>query len=75
MYQICISVKCLQQDGNRICTRLSRQQAIRKLVREANIMQDYVEQRDGGYFIAGTRIALDGIVLAFKDGEPPETIL
>jgi uncharacterized protein (DUF433 family) len=38
-------------------------------------MQDYVEQRDGGYYIAGTRIALDSIVLAFKDGESPETIL
>jgi uncharacterized protein (DUF433 family) len=38
-------------------------------------MHDYVEQRDGGYYIAGTRIALDSIVLAFKDGESPETIL
>jgi uncharacterized protein (DUF433 family) len=38
-------------------------------------MQDYVEQREGGYYIAGTRIALDSIVLAFKDGESPETIL
>ena len=38
-------------------------------------MQDYVEHRDGGYYIAGTRIALDSIVLAFKDGESPETIL
>lgn len=38
-------------------------------------MQDYVEQRDGGYYLAGTRIALDSIVLAFKDGESPETIL
>ena len=38
-------------------------------------MQDYVEQREGGYYIAGTRIALDSVVLAFKDGESPETIL
>lgn len=38
-------------------------------------MRDYVEQRDGGYYIAGTRIALDSIVLAFKEGESPETIL
>jgi uncharacterized protein (DUF433 family) len=38
-------------------------------------VQDYVEQRDGGYYIVGTRIALDSIVLAFKDGESPETIL
>jgi uncharacterized protein (DUF433 family) len=38
-------------------------------------MQDYLEQRDGGYYLAGTRIALASIVLAFKDGESPETIL
>lgn len=38
-------------------------------------MQKYVEQREGGYYIAGTRVALDSIVLAFKDGESPETIL
>lgn len=38
-------------------------------------MENYVEQRDGGYYIAGTRIALDSIVLAFKDGESPEAIL
>ena len=38
-------------------------------------MQDYVEQRDDGYYIAGTRIALDSIVLAFKDGESPGAIL
>lgn len=37
--------------------------------RRAGIMQDYVEQRGCGYYIAGTRIALDSIVLAFKDGE------
>jgi len=38
-------------------------------------MEHYVRGRDGGYYIAGTRIALDSIVLAFKDGESPETIL
>jgi uncharacterized protein (DUF433 family) len=38
-------------------------------------MQDYVEQREGGYYIAGSRVALDSIVLAFKGGESPETIL
>jgi uncharacterized protein (DUF433 family) len=38
-------------------------------------MHDYVEQRDGGYCIAGTRIAVDSIIVAFKDGQSPETIL
>ena len=34
-----------------------------------------MEQRDGAYYITGTRIGLDSIVLAFKDGESPESIL
>lgn len=38
-------------------------------------MQDYVEERDGGYYIAGTRISLDSIVHAFQAGESPEEIL
>ncbi|MGO9256873.1 MAG: DUF433 domain-containing protein [Bryobacteraceae bacterium] len=38
-------------------------------------MQDYVEQREGGYYIAGTRISIDSIVHAFQDGESPEGIL
>jgi uncharacterized protein (DUF433 family) len=35
-------------------------------------MQNYVEERDGGYYIAGTRVSLDSIVHAFQDGESPE---
>lgn len=38
-------------------------------------MQDYVEQRDGGYYLAGTRISLDSVVLPFLDGTSPERIL
>lgn len=34
----------------------------------------YVETRDGGYWISGTRVSLDSIVLAFLDGLSPETI-
>lgn len=36
--------------------------------------QEYVQQRDGAYWVAGTRISLDSIVYAFKDGLSPETI-
>jgi uncharacterized protein (DUF433 family) len=36
--------------------------------------KSYVEQRDGGYWIAGTRIALDSIIYAFKRGAAPESI-
>jgi uncharacterized protein (DUF433 family) len=39
----------------------------------------YVEQRDDGYWIAGTRVAgtrvsLASVVLAFRQGRSPETI-
>ncbi len=36
--------------------------------------REYVEQRDGNYYVAGTRISLDSIVYAFRRGESPETI-
>jgi uncharacterized protein (DUF433 family) len=38
-------------------------------------MQNYVDERDGGYYIAGTRIALASIVHAFQAGESPDEIL
>ncbi len=36
--------------------------------------KSYVEQRDGGYWISGTRVSLDSVVLAFLEGLSPETI-
>ena len=38
-------------------------------------MEDYVERREGGYYIAGTRISLDSVVHPFKNGASPESIL
>ena len=38
-------------------------------------MEDYVEQRDGGYYLAGSRISLDSIVQRFNQGASPEAIL
>ena len=38
-------------------------------------MQSYVDERDGGYYIAGTRISLDSIVHLFQTGESPDEIL
>lgn len=34
----------------------------------------YIEQRDRGYWIEGTRISLDSVVYDFLDGESPESI-
>src|SRR5437016_5348383 len=36
---------------------------------------EYVEQRNGGYYVAGTRISLDSVVCAFNRAESPEQIL
>lgn len=37
--------------------------------------EQYVEQRDGGYWVAETRVSLDSIVYAFREGLSPETIV
>lgn len=34
----------------------------------------YVEQRDEGYWVAGSRVSLDSIVYAFLDGQSAESI-
>ena len=34
----------------------------------------YVESRDGGYWVAGSRVSLDSIVYAFLDGQTSESI-
>lgn len=36
--------------------------------------RDYIEQRNGGYYLAGTRISLDSVVYAFNEGQSPEAI-
>ncbi len=37
-------------------------------------LREYIEQRNGGYFIKGTRVSLDSVVYAFLRGESPEGI-
>ena len=39
------------------------------------MMTQYVEHRDQGYWIAGSRVSLDSVILAFLDGLSPETIV
>lgn len=34
---------------------------------------EYIEQRNGGFYVAGTRVSLDSIVYSFKAGDSPET--
>lgn len=35
---------------------------------------EYIEQRNGGFYVGGTRVSLDSIVYSFKAGDSPETI-
>jgi uncharacterized protein (DUF433 family) len=35
---------------------------------------DYIEQRNNGYYLAGTRISLDSVVYCFNQGQSPEAI-
>src|ERR1700683_5198766 len=37
--------------------------------------KEYVEERQGGYYLAGTRVSLDSIVQCFNEGLSPEAIL
>ena len=44
-------------------------------MREAVLMQhEYVEMRNGGYFVAGSRVSLASIIYEYRDGAAPETI-
>jgi uncharacterized protein (DUF433 family) len=38
------------------------------------MVNEYVEKRDGGYWIAGTRVSLDSLVHAFLNGQTAESI-
>ena len=38
------------------------------------MISQYVEQREGVYYVPGTRISLDSIVYAFREGCSPESI-
>lgn len=36
--------------------------------------KEYIKERGGNYYVAGTRISLDSIVHVFRRGESPEAI-
>ena len=48
----------------------------RKQRRVGDIMgaQTYVEHRDGGYWVIGTRVSLDSLVYAFREGQTAESL-
>ena len=48
--------------------------AASNLGRARLVEKTYVEHRDAGYWVAGTRVSLDSIVYAFRRGAAPESI-
>ena len=36
--------------------------------------KEYIEEREGNYYVAGTRISLDSVIHGFRRGDSPETI-
>ena len=44
-------------------------------VKDSRLAREYVEERNGGYYVAGTRVSLDSIVQCFTEGLSPEAIL
>ncbi len=37
--------------------------------------REYVEERNGGYYLIGSRVSLESVVCLFLDGASPETIV
>jgi len=35
----------------------------------------YIEECDGGFYVAGTRVTLDSVVIRFREGASPERIV
>jgi uncharacterized protein (DUF433 family) len=52
----------------------SRHLLVENFYTEGMEHSEYVERRNGGFYIAGTRVSLDSIVYSFKAGDSPETI-
>jgi uncharacterized protein (DUF433 family) len=35
----------------------------------------YIEERNGGLYVAGARVSLDSVVICFREGDSPEQIV
>ena len=38
------------------------------------MQREYVEQRNGGYYVTGSRVSLASIIYEYRDGAAPESI-
>jgi len=39
------------------------------------MVQNFIEQREGGYYFVGSRVSLESVVYQFLQGESPEAIV
>jgi uncharacterized protein (DUF433 family) len=37
--------------------------------------REYIEQREGGFYLTGSRVSLESVVTLFRDGSSPEAIV
>jgi len=42
---------------------------------QGNLAREYVERREGGYYLIGSRVSLESVVYEFLRGESPEGIV
>jgi|SRR6266481_5752330 len=47
---------------------------MRHWIREGLMTSEYIEERNGGYYIVGTRISLDSVVYSLQRGNSPQEI-
>jgi uncharacterized protein (DUF433 family) len=58
----------------RAALRIERRAYPKDRAKGVTLANTYVEQRDEGYWVANSRVSLDSIVYAYREGLSPETI-
>ena len=46
-----------------------------KVEERAYMAREYIEKRNGGYYLTGSRVSLESVIYPFLDGASPETIV
>jgi uncharacterized protein (DUF433 family) len=44
------------------------------MIEEVSMTSEYIEERNGGYYVAGTRVSLDSLVYSLRRDNSPEAI-
>lgn len=46
-----------------------------KVKKKGMMMREYVEKRNGGYYLIGSRVSLESVIHEFREGASPESIV